>query len=63
MWKGRIPTFHSFRWDRGEFHVRPKPYLSIGASKTGAGASFDEQFQNGIRESVEREEQDRKEVK
>jgi len=62
MWKGRIPIFHSLRWDGGEFQDRPKPYLSIGASKTDAGASFDEQFQNGIRESIEREEQDRKEV-
>ena len=59
-WKGKVPTFKNIRWEGGEFVPRQRPYLKSGASEIDADAAFRQQFEQGVKESVEREDQDRK---
>ena len=58
-WKGEVPTFSQLRWKGGSFEDRPRPYLATGAAEIDADAAFREQFEKGVRESVEREDRDR----
>ncbi len=59
-WRGKVPTFTSIRWVGGNYVPRPRPYIKLGASEIDADADFRQQFRQGVKESVEREEQDRK---
>lgn len=58
-WQGQVPVFRNIRWESGQFADRPRPYLKHGASEIDADAAFREQFENAVKESVQREEQDR----
>jgi hypothetical protein len=58
-WKGEVPTFTEIRWIDGEMVPRERPYLPSGASEIDADAAFRIQFEEGVKESVEREAQDR----
>ncbi|MEM1294960.1 MAG: acyl-CoA thioester hydrolase/BAAT C-terminal domain-containing protein [Verrucomicrobiota bacterium] len=59
-WKGKVPTFANLRWEGGEFAPRQRPYLRSGASEVDADSVFQQEFDQAVTESVEREEQDRK---
>ena len=59
-WQGEIPVFHSIRWAGGEFAKRPRPYLKHGVSEIAADAAFRQQFDSDVKESVQRDAQDRK---
>ena len=59
-WQGEIPIFANIRWVGGEFAKRPRPYLKHGASEIDADAAFRKQFESDVKESVQRESQDRK---
>jgi dienelactone hydrolase len=60
VWQGKVPVFRNIRWEGGQFADRPRPYLKHGASEVAADATFREQFENAVDESVQREEQDRR---
>ncbi len=59
-WQGKVPTFRNIRWEGGEFQPRPRTYLKSGVSEVDADAAFSDAFDNAVKESVEREDQDRK---
>ncbi|MDF1861076.1 MAG: dienelactone hydrolase family protein [Verrucomicrobiales bacterium] len=59
-WKGSVPVFRKVSWEGGEFAPRRKPYLASGAVEIDETEAFRRQFDNGVKESVDREEQDRK---
>lgn len=58
-WQGKIPVFNNLRWTGGDFAKRPRPYLKLGDSEIDADAAFHEQFDANVKESVQREAQDR----
>jgi dienelactone hydrolase len=53
-WQGKVPTFKNICWDGGHFAARPRPYLKHGDSEADADATFRMQFDEAIRESVDR---------
>ncbi|MDB4787027.1 hypothetical protein OAG29_03595, partial [Planctomycetaceae bacterium] len=58
-WQGKIPVFNNLRWTGCDFAKRPRPYLKHGDSEIDADAAFHEQFDANVKESVQREAQDR----
>lgn len=58
-WQGEVPTFRRLRWEGGSLEARPRPYLGTGVAEIDADAAFQQQFEEGVRESVERERRDR----
>jgi hypothetical protein len=58
-WQGEIPIFASIQWAGGEYAERPRPYLKHGVSEIDADAAFRRQFDADVKESIQREAEDR----
>ena len=58
-WQAKVPTFDDIRWVGGEFSLRPRPYLRLGASEIDADEAFRQQFNRDVEESVRREVRDK----
>ena len=58
-WQAKVPTFDDIRWVGGEFALRPRPYLRLGASEIDADEAFRQQFNRNVEESVRREARDK----
>ena len=59
-WNGKPPRLVKLQWLGGKMIDRPHPHQNRGKIKLGNRDSFDEEFQNAIKDSVELEKLDEK---